>query len=186
MSWISKPSIAYDSTLTEIVINYRVWFDIAGVGRDGLTLGLSGIDTAGSAMTLTESTHWRQAPRTGVAGTYDLFIIVPGKLDTMGHYTFQVDPGDTTLDKLTTNFTMSGVYGRATGTITTTSFIANISSMSATDDFYNGALMLMLTGALAGSGPRMIRAYNGTTKAFTFDTMPSGVVATDVFYVERY
>jgi hypothetical protein len=40
--------------------------------------------------------------------------------------------------------------------------------LSATDDFYNGAVLAFTSGALKGTGGRRITDYVGATKTFTF------------------
>lgn len=49
---------------------------------------------------------------------------------------------------------------------TTTGFISDLTQ--ATDDFFNDATVVFITGALKGQS-RIVSDYNGTTKAFTFD-----------------
>jgi hypothetical protein len=53
----------------------------------------------------------------------------------------------------------------ADGANTATTFVTNLPS--AVTDFYKGAGVAFTTGALAGSGPKEIASYNGTTKAIT-------------------
>lgn len=61
-----------------------------------------------------------------------------------------------------------GVVGAVNdGSATTTSFVTNLTE--ATDDHYNGAILLFTDGALQGQS-RKITDYNGTTKAVTLSS----------------
>lgn len=73
------------------------------------------------------------------------------------------------------------VLGTATGTPTTTT-MADSTLTEATNDHYNGRVILWRTGALTGQASA-ITAYNGTTKTFTFTEVTNAASASDAYVV---
>lgn len=81
------------------------------------------------------------------------------------------------------------VRGEVTGTPTSGQFDGN-AGLSATDDFYNGAILCFVTGALAGQA-RRVGDYTGLNKTFLFDgageavdaPFPSAPAAADKFVI---
>lgn len=67
------------------------------------------------------------------------------------------------------------------GSATTTTFISDLTN--ATTSFFSDATVVFITGALKGQS-RIVYAYNGTTKAFTFDEpFTSAPANTDSFII---
>lgn len=73
-------------------------------------------------------------------------------------------------------------YGSATGTPSTTSVPANVSSLSSSDDVYNNLAMVFITGANKGI-VRKVVDYTGASKTFDFTggAWPTAPSAGDVF-----
>tara|TARA_R110000803_G_scaffold5230_11_gene17375 strand:+ start:810 stop:1082 length:273 start_codon:yes stop_codon:yes gene_type:complete len=69
----------------------------------------------------------------------------------------------------------------ATGVPTTTT-MADSALTEATDDHYNGRVIIWRTGALAQQATE-ITAYNGTTKTFTFTATTNASSAGDAYVV---
>jgi len=188
MSSISNPTVIKDATIADVSVSYRVFFESGGTGLSGLTLALKvfGPDEA-EVTPLTENTHWVQSEvdATDAKGEYTLSIIIPGKLATLGHYSVVIDSQDPGAGKLVGHLTMNGIYSLINDAApTTTGFVTDLTS--AVDDFYNDSLILFIDGALAGSGPRKVTDYVGSTKAITVKALPSAPADNDPFYLIRY
>ena len=184
MSNISKPSVTKEtSPFTEVVVVYRCFFEIGGVGQDGYTLALKITDAAGSNVALVENTDWKQTPMTNIAGDYEVRIGM-SNFTTLGQYTIEVNSGNVDAGKLVNHFTLQGVYGMVNdGAPATTGFVTNLAS--STTGFYNDAYLLMVSGSLVGCGPKKITAYS-TGKAVTIVALPAAPANGDAFYIIRY
>lgn len=73
------------------------------------------------------------------------------------------------------------VTGTATGTPTTTTMAASALT-EATDDHYNGRVIIWKSGAANGIAA-VITSYNGTTKTFTFPATVTAATAGDLFII---
>ena len=185
---MSNLSAAYISKNTDLGGNasviYRAWFEIAGVGKDGLTLALKVMDPAGNLVSLTENTHWKQYARANVQGGYEVAILIPGKLDTLGQYTVEIDSQDPGALKLVGQLTMNRIYGKITDAApTSTSFTTDLPS--STNNFYVGGFFSMRSGSLVGSGPQRVLSYAGSTKTPTIEALPVAPATGDIFYLIR-
>ncbi len=73
------------------------------------------------------------------------------------------------------------ILGTATGTPTTTT-MADSALTEATDDHYNGRIIIWRTGGLAGQATN-ITAYDGTTKTFTFTAVTNAASSSDAYVI---
>jgi len=188
MSHVSAPAIAKDATLEACVV-YRAFFEASGAGLAGLTLLLKITNTAGANITpLTLNTHWKFTELTNIVGDYEVLIKIKNILETFGQYTVEIDSQHPAGGKLVSHFTQEAIFGKVNDAAPSTlSFITDLAS--ATTDFYKRALLLMITGSLAGCGPSKVIAFNGSTKLITLNTsdaLPASPANGDIFYLIRY
>lgn len=95
-------------------------------------------------------------------------------LDTAGHAVLRIanSGGGSTMEVREIVFEVATAFfaSAITGTLTTSTFTSD--RTEATTDFWKDALVLALTGTLAGQ-VKKVGAYNGTTKLFTLATVNS-------------
>lgn len=182
MSNISDYFVTKDATINEVAVVYRCFLDAGGMGLGGLVCLLKITDPVGTNVTLVENTDWRKVERGNIAGDYEI-IIGMSNFTSFGQYTIEIDSQDPAVGKLTTHFTLKGVYGLIVSGASTTGFVTDLASTVL--DFYKDSFLLMLTGACTGSGPKKATAYT-TGKAITINALPTAPAVGDCFYLIRF
>lgn len=165
----------------------------------------SGLATAAALTTVQADTDDIQArlPAALVAGRIDSSVgamaagvvtaaaVATGAIDADAVATDAVaEIADGLWDELRTGHNVAGSFGEsfqgivngeaAAGTLTTTQFTTNLTE--ATNDHYNGRIVVWLTGALTGQATD-ITAYTGATKLVTVTAMTEAPAATDRFVI---
>ena len=175
------------SVVGEVVGQFSLGLSAAAVdlanGTDGLTALKTGLDDVPTvsefnARTIVSSDYFDPATDavanvTLVATTTDVTNQVAADVTAISGDSTAADNLEASLETLVT--------GTATGTPTTTT-MADSTLTEATDNHYNGRVIIWRTGALAGQATD-ITAYNGTTKTFTFTATTDAAVASDAYVV---
>lgn len=169
------------SIVGEVIGQFSLGLSAAAVdlanGTDGLTALKTGLDDVPTvsefnARTLVAAGYFDPATDT-VATVTDVTNQVTANVTAISGDTAAADNLEASLETL--------VLGTATGTPTTTT-MADSTLTEATDDHYNGRVIIWRTGALTGQATT-ITGYNGTSKTFTFTATTDAATAADAYVV---